>query len=77
LEPFDFWFLIFSSPIHFDPASSIPTFSCHIYFIYVGTLSLSSDTTEDGIGCPLQKVVSHHVVARNWTQDLWKSSQCS
>ena len=23
----------------------------------------------------LQMVVSHHVVARNWTQDLWKSSQ--
>jgi hypothetical protein len=22
-------------------------------------------------------VVSHHVVARNWTQYLWKSSQCS
>jgi hypothetical protein len=22
-------------------------------------------------------VVSHHVVAGNWTQDLWKSSQCS
>jgi hypothetical protein len=26
---------------------------------------------------PLQMVVSHHVVARIWTQDLWKSSQCS
>ena len=25
----------------------------------------------------LQLVVSHHVVAGNWTQDLWKSSQCS
>jgi hypothetical protein len=23
-----------------------------------------------------QMVVSHHVVAGNWTQDLWKSSQC-
>jgi hypothetical protein len=25
----------------------------------------------------LQMAVSHHVVAGNWTQDLWKSSQCS
>jgi hypothetical protein len=25
----------------------------------------------------LQMVVSHHVVARIWTQDLRKSSQCS
>jgi hypothetical protein len=25
----------------------------------------------------LQMVVSHHVVAGNWTQDLWKSNQCS
>jgi hypothetical protein len=22
-------------------------------------------------------VVSHHVASGNWTQDLWKSSQCS
>ena len=26
---------------------------------------------------PLQIAVSHHVVAGNWTQDFWKSSQCS
>jgi hypothetical protein len=26
---------------------------------------------------PLQMVVSHHVVAGNWTQDLRKNSQCS
>jgi hypothetical protein len=25
----------------------------------------------------LQMVVSHHVGAGNWTQDLWKCSQCS
>jgi hypothetical protein len=30
-------------------------------------------------GCQisLQMAVSHHVVAGNWTQDLWESSQCS
>jgi hypothetical protein len=38
--------------------------------MYVSTLSLSSDTPEEGIGFPLQMVVSHHVVAGNWTQDL-------
>jgi hypothetical protein len=37
----------------------------------------ASDTPEEAIGFPLQMVVSHHVVAGNWTQDLWKSSQCS
>jgi hypothetical protein len=26
---------------------------------------------------PLQMAVSYHMVAGNWTQDLWKSSQCS
>jgi hypothetical protein len=34
-----------------------------IYFMYVTTLLLSSDITEEGIGFPLQMVVSHHVVA--------------
>jgi hypothetical protein len=38
---------------------------------------LSSDTPEEGIDFLLQMVVSHHVVAWNWTQDLWKRSQCS
>jgi hypothetical protein len=45
--------------------------------MYVSTLLLSSDTTEEGIGSLLQMVVCHHVVAENLTQDLWKSSQCS
>jgi hypothetical protein len=30
-----------------------------------------------GHGTPSQMYVSQHVVAGNWTQDLWKSSQCS
>ena len=33
--------------------------------MYVGTPLLSSDIPEEGIGAPLQMVVSHHVVARN------------
>jgi hypothetical protein len=33
--------------------------------------------TRRGHQIPLQMAVSHHVVAGNWTQDLWKSSQCS
>ena len=44
--------------------------------MYMGTLLLSSDTPEEGIWSPLQIVVSHYVVAGNWTQDLFKSSQC-
>jgi hypothetical protein len=36
-----------------------------VYLLYVGTLLLSSDTPQEGIGCPLQMVVSHHVVAGN------------
>jgi hypothetical protein len=36
-----------------------------IYFMYVGTLSLSSDTPEEGIRPPIQMVVSLRVVAGN------------
>jgi hypothetical protein len=44
--------------------------------MYMSTLPLSSDTPEEDIDwIPLQMVVSHHVVAGNCTQDLWKSSQ--
>jgi hypothetical protein len=31
--------------------------------------------TSRGQQIPLQMIVSHHVIAENWTQDLWKSSQ--
>jgi len=34
-----------------------------IYFMYVSTLLLSSDTPEEGIRSPLQMVASHRVVA--------------
>jgi hypothetical protein len=33
--------------------------------------------TRRGHQISLQVVVSHHMVAGIWTQDLWKSSQCS
>jgi hypothetical protein len=36
-----------------------------IYLMYVSTLSLSSDTPEEGIGSPLQMVVSHHIFGGN------------
>jgi hypothetical protein len=36
-----------------------------VCFMYVSTLSLSSDTPEEGIGSRLQMVVSHHVVVGN------------
>jgi hypothetical protein len=40
-------------------------FQRFIYFIFMNTLSLSSDTPEEGIGSHLQMVVSHHVFAGN------------
>jgi hypothetical protein len=43
-----------------------------IYFIYVSTLSLSSDTPEEGIRSHY-RWVSHHVVAGTWTQDVLKA----
>jgi hypothetical protein len=49
----------------------------NIYFMPVNTLLLSSDTWR-GHWIPLQMVVvSHNVVVGNWTQNLWKSRQCS
>ena len=33
--------------------------------------------TRRGHRIPFQMVVSHYVVSGNWTQNLWKSSQCS
>jgi hypothetical protein len=45
-----------------------------IYFIYTSTPQLFPKTPEE---IPLQMVVSHYVVAGNWTQDLWESRQCS
>jgi len=40
-----------------------------LYFMYVDTLSLSSDTPEEGITCLLQMVVSDLMVAGIWTLD--------
>jgi len=37
--------------------------------MYVSTLSLFSDTPEEGYQIPLQVVLSHNMVAGNWTQD--------
>jgi hypothetical protein len=44
----------------------------------MSTALLSSDTPEDGIRSHYRWLwVTNHVVAENWTQHLWKSSQCS
>jgi hypothetical protein len=49
-----------------------------IYFIYIYEYIVAIFRhTRRGHQISLQMVVSHHVVAGNWTQDLWKSSQCS
>jgi len=50
----------------------------YIYFMYVSTLWLSSDTPKEGTGSLLQMVVSHHVVAGNELRTSGRAvSQCS
>jgi hypothetical protein len=46
-------------------------------FILFIQVHCSFRRTRRGHQIPLQMVVSHHVIAGNWTQDLWKSSRCS
>jgi hypothetical protein len=53
--------------IYFKIYNSVLTFlknDLFIYFMYLSTLSLSSDTPEEGIRSH-QMVLSHHVVAGN------------
>jgi hypothetical protein len=46
--------------------------------MYMSRQSLATVTQEVDVGSYyIQMVVSHHVVAGNWTQDLLKSLQCS
>jgi hypothetical protein len=42
------------------------------YYLYEYTIAIFRHTKR-GYQIPLQMAVSHHVVAGNWTQDLWKS----
>jgi hypothetical protein len=51
-----------------------PIFFCKDIFIYSTYVFRH---TWRGCWIPLQMVVSQRVVVGNWTQDLWKSSQCS
>ena len=48
----------------------------YLFNVYECTVAVFRHTRR-GHRIPLQMVVSHHVVAGKWTQDLWKSSQCS
>jgi hypothetical protein len=48
-----------------------------LYIIYMCVCVLCFMHIRRGHQIPLQMVVSYHLVAGNWTQDLWKSSQCS
>jgi hypothetical protein len=47
-----------------------------IFFVYEYTVAIFRHTRR-GHQIPLKMVVSHHVVAGDGVQDLWKSSQCS
>ena len=62
LYPRGFFFLII--PVHF-------------FFSVCNVLPACSLHARRGLQISLQMVVSRHMVAENWTQDLWKSSQCS
>jgi hypothetical protein len=57
-----------------DPTSSI-FFKIYLFYIYEYIIALFRYTSR-GHWISLQMVVSHQVVAGNWTQDLWKNSQC-
>ena len=48
----------------------------YLFYVYEYTVAIFRHTRR-GHQIPLRMVVSHHVSAENWTQDLWKSSQCS
>ena len=63
--PFSFLFSIFFLFLKF-----------YLFIIYVYTFDVFRHTRRVH-QIPLQMVVSHHVVARKWSQDLWKSSLCS
>jgi hypothetical protein len=53
--------------------TSVPSPFCISYFV----LKWDGVSRQASECLPFQVVVSHHVVAGIWTQDLWKSSQCS
>ena len=48
----------------------------YLLYVYEYTVAVFRRTRR-GHRIPLHMVVSYHVVAENWTQDLWKSSRCS
>jgi hypothetical protein len=51
-------------------------FDNYLFYVYEYTVAILRHT-RGGHQTSLQMVVSHHVVVGNWTQDHWKSSQCS
>ena len=44
----------------------------YLFHLYEYTVAVFRHTRR-GHQIPLQMVVSHHVVAGNWTQDLWRA----
>jgi hypothetical protein len=70
-----FFFLTsFFFPSRSSPACSSP--KIYLFIICKYTVAAFRHSRR-GHQIPLQMVVSCHVVAGIWTQDLWKSSQCS
>jgi hypothetical protein len=48
----------------------------YLFYVYEYTVAVIRHTRR-GHQTPLQMLVSHDVVAGNWTQGLWRGSQCS
>jgi hypothetical protein len=55
---------------------SLSLLKVHLFNVYEYIVAVFRHTWR-GHQIPFQMVVSHHVVAGNWTRDPWKSSQCS
>ena len=65
------------TPPMLPTAMSLQSFLKNIYFyLYEYTVAIFRHTRR-GHWIPLQMIVRYHVGAGDWTQDRWKSSQCS
>jgi hypothetical protein len=70
--------------VHTYNKSFMELWSWFLFLFFLNLFIIICKYTVAGFRCTrrgrqisLRVVVSHHVVAGIWTQDLWKSSQCS
>jgi hypothetical protein len=65
---------LFQINIH-KSTQSFTLLSLYLFILFMWVHCRHTRHTRRGHQIPLQMVVSHHVGARNWAQDFWKSSQ--